>query len=143
MRVVVDTNVVISGAMGKGETVNKLFDVLFDQHQLFSSNELIKEAKEKLESVRLKKFIDPVYKKGFVDKFLLHATILKPEVEVRACRDADDDKVLSLALAAEADCINFRRPGTCWFYTHLELIASCHHPLFWRRRIGDCCFKLS
>jgi putative PIN family toxin of toxin-antitoxin system len=102
---VVDTNVLISGAFGKGETINLLFNELFNKHQLLTCEEILEELHSKLDSPKLRRFIDQEVERVFISQFKSRCICLLLETHVEACRDPEDDKILSLAISASADCI--------------------------------------
>lgn len=105
MKVVLDTNVLISWVFGKGSRINLLVQKILTSHQLFTCDEILNELKEKLTSPRLQKFIAPEKAQQLVARYTSAATSLKVLNHVQVCRDPDDDIVLALAATAEADCI--------------------------------------
>ncbi len=101
MLVVLDTNVIVSGAMWRGSPatiLNAWADSLFE---VVASPEILDEYEEILLEVGHK-----VGKKSFAERWLItireKVHVVIPERKVELCRDPDDDKFLSCALAADA-----------------------------------------
>ncbi|HKP97360.1 MAG TPA: putative toxin-antitoxin system toxin component, PIN family [Fibrobacteria bacterium] len=101
MLVVLDTNVVVSGAMWRGNPatiLNAWADRLFEA---VASPEILDEYEEILLEVGHK-----VGRKDFAERWILtikeRIHVVLPERKVKLCRDPDDDKFLSCALAADA-----------------------------------------
>lgn len=108
MRIVADTNIIVSAFLWGG-TPRRLLDAVEAQRlELFTSRALIAE----LEDVLLRaKFSEQLRQTRFTPAFLLArytqlATLIAPaELSVSELRDPDDAHVLACALAAQADAI--------------------------------------
>ena len=105
MKVVLDTNVLISWVFGKGSAINLMVEEVLTGHQLFACDEILDEVSEKLASPRLQKYIDSERARQLVARYTSKATRLEVINHLQVCRDPDDDIVLALAVTAEADCI--------------------------------------
>jgi uncharacterized protein len=105
LKVVLDTNVLISWVFGKGSRINLLVEEMLADHQLFTCDEILNELKEKLASPRLQKYIESERAQQLVVHYTSKATGLEVLNHIQVCRDPDDDIVLALAVTAEADCI--------------------------------------
>lgn len=105
MKIVLDTNVLISWVFGRGITINRLVGEVLTTHHLFTCDEILAELKEKMVSPRLQKFIEPEKAAALFQRYAAKATKLEVSNSVRVCRDPDDDIILALAIAAEADVI--------------------------------------
>jgi putative PIN family toxin of toxin-antitoxin system len=108
MRLVVDTNVLVSAFLWKG-TPGRLFELAGEKEcQLFTSRVLIDELAEVLQRKKLAK---PVQATGLAPAQMLRnyqklaTTITARRLAQQVSRDADDDAVLACALAAQADLI--------------------------------------
>jgi putative PIN family toxin of toxin-antitoxin system len=101
VRIVVDTNVILAATITHG-TSAEVFEHCLLNHVIFSSP-FLQEVEEKLSL----KFHLPKRKAERVIRFLRNATkkVTPRPLSARVCRDADDDNVLSTAIAAQADCI--------------------------------------
>lgn len=108
MRLVVDTNVLVSAFLWEG-VPGRLIELAGEQEiQLFTSRALLDELAATLGK---KKLIKPIAKTGLTtDQMLRNYRRIVTLVTVRqlaqqVSRDADDDAVLACALAARADLI--------------------------------------
>ena len=109
MKVVLDTNVIVSGTFWTGASFRVLQLVDKGKLKLFLSPSIIGEYLKVLQSEEiLEKTSEGQYNAGLaaVHKLLLNATLVEPKVRVKAVKgDPDDDKVLEAALASKAQCI--------------------------------------
>jgi putative PIN family toxin of toxin-antitoxin system len=101
MKILFDTNVVISSLLTKGMS----FEVLKyakKRHNVFVSDFVIKEVRDKLENKL--KFSDKEIEKAlsFLNTHFQNVEVEKIE---RVCRDREDDNILSAALKIKADVI--------------------------------------
>ena len=108
MRLVLDTNIIVSGLIWGG-IPRRLLDLgRDDQVMLFTSNVLLDELAYVLERG---KFGAMLASQGLTPTFLMQrygilTTLVKPQPIKRTVpRDADDDVVIATALAAQADII--------------------------------------
>jgi putative PIN family toxin of toxin-antitoxin system len=108
MKLVVDTNVLVSSFLWKG-TPGRLIELAGEKEcRLFTSRVLIDELAEVLQR---KKLANQVQATGFTTAQMLHnyqklATMVTARrLAQQVSRDADDDAVLACALAAQADLI--------------------------------------
>lgn len=96
MKIVIDTNVIISAIFFKGQPF-KLLEYLFkDEILAFVSPKIVQEYIETYNEVH-KKYAD----KGnpeVLQKIIEKSNLVFPEKEVKICRDPDDDKFISCAL---------------------------------------------
>ena len=101
MLVVLDTNVIVSGAMWRGSPATILNAWADNLIEVIASPEILKEYREILLEVGSK-----VGKKSFAERWVNiineKVRVVIPEQKVKLCRDPDDDKFLSCALAADA-----------------------------------------
>lgn len=97
MRIVLDTNVLISGFISRG-VCHHLFEQCAIHHELISANELLEELKEKL--VTKFRFSDDDI--AAVSELVQSRTsiVAITPLERPTCRDPDDDVVLATALRA-------------------------------------------
>ena len=108
MRLVVDTNVLVSALLWQG-TPGRLVELAGEQEcQLFTSRALLDELAEVLQRKKLAK---QVLATGLTAAQMLHnyqrlATVVTARrLAQQVSRDADDDAVLACALAARADLV--------------------------------------
>lgn len=107
MRLVLDTNIVVS-ALIWGGLPRQLLELAQDEHvTLFTSSTLLDEladvlAREKFAALLESQAITPAF---LMQRYGMLATLVKPRAIERIVRDADDDVVIATALAAQADMI--------------------------------------
>jgi len=102
MRVVLDTNVIISAVLfgGRPAAVLRSFDE--PAQTLLLSNHILVE----IESVLRRKSRWPEQFIGKVRADLIRvAEWVEPAISIAVCRDPDDDRILEAAVAGRADCI--------------------------------------
>ena len=102
MRVVVDTNVVLSAFIARG-VVADMFMHLIAEHEVLLGDFVRSEVEEKLRA----RFHYPEHDVAGVLAFLDRVTtrVQAGPLEQPVCRDPDDDNVLAIAAAAAADCV--------------------------------------
>jgi len=109
VRVVLDTNVVISAFLWYGTPTRLLEMVEEDAIQLFTSQALLDELSSIL--LHARKLAAPIRKTGltaeeiFIEYQRLSTLVTAQKLTKKICRDADDDAVLACALAAKAEII--------------------------------------
>jgi len=102
VKVLFDTNVLIAAFLTRGLS-NEVFEHCLSEHIICTSEWILGELDENLKG----KLKFPTAKAEKIVRFLHKNTqmVNPPPLKEKACRDPDDDNVLSAALAAEADCI--------------------------------------
>jgi putative PIN family toxin of toxin-antitoxin system len=107
VRLVLDTNVVVSGLIWGG-VPRRLLDLARDGHAtLFTSSVLLDEladvlSRDKFTTLLASQAVTPAF---LVQRYSMLAKLIAPQAIDRAVRDADDDAVIATALAARADII--------------------------------------
>ena len=107
MRVVLDTNIVVSGLLWDGRP-RQLLEYGRDRLiKLLSSSELLDEL---LDVLGREKFATMLVSQGITQPYLLQrygalTELVKPKPLERTVRDVDDDVVIATALAAQAEII--------------------------------------
>ena len=99
MKVLFDTNVLIAAFLTRGLS-NEVFEHCLSEHIICTSEWILGELEENLKG----KLKFPTAKAEKIVRFLHKNTqmVNPPPLKEKACRDPDDDNVLSAALAAEA-----------------------------------------
>jgi uncharacterized protein len=102
MRIVLDSNVIVAAFAARG-LCESVMEVCLSEHEIVLSEDLLDEIQKNL----LRKLKLPSAVVDSIGELLReHASILNPSpVSPVACRDPDDIKVLSLALASKANYI--------------------------------------
>lgn len=108
LRVVVDTNVVVSALLWRG-TPHKLFGLVESEDiLLFTSRALVSELTDVLARRKLARAVRATGKsvEALVSEYVMLARLVKPRrLRTRVSRDPDDDAVIACALAARASLI--------------------------------------
>ena len=108
MKVVADTNVVVSGLLWIGKPGQLLEAAAYRRVTLYTSPQLVTELRATLSYARLTK---PIARSGLtVDELIARYTnvaiVVEPTTVPRVIiQDADDDHIIAAAVAAEADLI--------------------------------------
>jgi putative PIN family toxin of toxin-antitoxin system len=105
MRVVVDTNILVSFAIRPNPDFEKLFDFLATHGTTLVSEETIAELFAVLRRDGFRAYIPPRSAIDYVEWYAGISELIVVTEEVTACRDPKDNKFLSLAVTGKADCI--------------------------------------
>ena len=105
MRVVVDTNILVSFAIRPNQYFERLFDYLAGHATTLISEETIAELFAVLSREKFRKYIPQDSAIDYVEWYAGISESVIVAKPVVACRDPKDDKFLSLAVAGKADCI--------------------------------------
>ncbi len=108
MRLVLDTNVVVSGLLWGGQSRRLLELALADAIGLYSSPALMDELAQTLRYSKLTQRMAALQTtpEALVDRYSCLVTLVVPAQVARViAQDADDDQVLACALAAQAHLI--------------------------------------
>jgi uncharacterized protein len=105
MRVVVDTNILVSFAIRSNPDFEKLFDYLAGGGVTLVSEETIAELFAVLSREKFRKYIPQDSAIDYVEWYAGISESVVITQHVSGCRDPKDDKFLSLAVAGRADCI--------------------------------------
>ncbi|MBU0460819.1 MAG: putative toxin-antitoxin system toxin component, PIN family [Nanoarchaeota archaeon] len=107
LKVVLDTNVVISSAISSDGNPASIFEMLLlEEIQNFTTEEIIEEIKEVLERPRITKRLSLIEREFILNNFIHFSTTIKPAVRIEEIKDdPDDNKFLECAVSAKADYI--------------------------------------
>jgi uncharacterized protein len=105
MRVVVDTNILVSFAIRPNQDFERLFDYLAGHGVTLVSEETIAELFAVLSREKFRTYIPQDSAIDYVEWYAGISESVTVAENVAACRDPKDDKFLSLAVAGKADCI--------------------------------------
>ncbi|MBO4440086.1 MAG: putative toxin-antitoxin system toxin component, PIN family [Spirochaetaceae bacterium] len=101
MKIVLDTNVIIS-AIFFGGLPEQIIKCLFDgKFSVFASPQIVQEYLETYTAIH-KKYADKG-NSAVLQKIIEKSTIIEPKHKISICRDSDDDKFISCAL--EGKCL--------------------------------------
>ncbi len=105
MRVVVDTNILVSFAIRPNENFERLFDYLARQDITLISDDTVAELFTVLNRNKFRKYIRQDSAMDYIEWYVGISELVTVTESVIACRDPKDDKFLSLAVGGKADCI--------------------------------------
>ena len=103
MKILLDTNVFISGIHWNGASAEVLRLWFEGEFQLFISNSILNEITRTLQNFK-KPLSDEVIQK-WKNLIIEKSTLIEPTTFVRIVSDPDDDKFIDLAIEAKADYI--------------------------------------
>jgi uncharacterized protein len=105
MRVVVDTNVLVSFAIRPNRDFERLFDYLAAHAMTLVSEETVAEIFAVLSREKFRRYISQNSAIDYVEWYVGISESVVVQEHIAACRDPKDDKFLALAVAGKADCI--------------------------------------
>jgi putative PIN family toxin of toxin-antitoxin system len=104
-RIVIDTNVFISGLLSSTSAPGKVVEHAVTQEQILASTETLRELIEKLLSPKFDRYVSRARREALLDRLAPNVEIVEIIQHVRACRDPKDDKFLELAINGSANVI--------------------------------------
>jgi putative PIN family toxin of toxin-antitoxin system len=105
LRVVLDTNIIISAALSKNSTPDRALSYAVDNTVLLISKDTFNELQEKLLGVKFDKYVQRQARETFLTTLLSISEMVIIKKHIVACRDSKDDKFLELAVNGNADYI--------------------------------------
>jgi len=103
-RLVIDTNVLISGILLPTSTPARAFDKAVAQGQVLVTTGTLAELVEKIASSKFDRYLSQRRRELFLRRFTAAAQVVSILHPIRACRDPKDDKFLE-AVNGRADAI--------------------------------------
>ena len=100
MRVVIDTNVVMSGIFFKGNPNQVLAAFDENRFEAFANKGIIDEYEEVAE--RLKKKLKRTPNENMFQTFTTRLNIIEGESDIKVCRDPDDNKFIECAVDSKS-----------------------------------------
>ena len=104
-RLVVDTNVFISGLLSSTSHPARVVERAIGHGQLLGSTDTLRELIETLLSAKFDRYVSRARREALLDRLAPLVEMVEIVQQVRACRDPKDDKFLELAVNGEADVI--------------------------------------
>ena len=105
LRLVIDTNILISGLMSVNSLPQQVFDYATSQAILLISDEVQSEIENVISRPKLQKYITLERRTTFLSELSQQVERVTINQQIRACRDPKDDKFLELAVCGEANYI--------------------------------------
>jgi putative PIN family toxin of toxin-antitoxin system len=105
LRLVIDTNVLISGLLSSNSIPQKIFDYATSQATLLMSDVVQAEIENVITRPKFQKYISPEKRIKFLAVLAEKVKLILITQQIRECRDPKDDKFLELAICGGADYI--------------------------------------
>jgi putative PIN family toxin of toxin-antitoxin system len=104
MRVVIDTNVIISAAIRKySPPYEAISIVITNKGILLFSNETFFELKEVMSRPKIARYISPERREDILDRYQEYGIFVEPETHIPFPEDPKDEKILAVAIEGRAD----------------------------------------
>ena len=105
MRLVLDTNILISSLLVPNSTPNRVFEVARNNHSLLVSQALLQELGLVLQRPKFARYVSEQQREAFLTEVSVISELVTIIKRVQVCRDPKDDMILELAVDGRADCI--------------------------------------
>jgi uncharacterized protein len=105
IRVVIDTNVVISATLAEHSTARKAIFKAIDTCQILISQEVLTEFGQAIVRTKFNKYIRREDRLAFLNALVKESGIIAPTSHITDCRDQRDNKFLELAVDGNAQYI--------------------------------------
>ena len=105
MRVVIDTNVWVSRLLLADSMAGQAVNAALASSEVVVSDPLVEELADVLSREKFDRYVSLADREEFLRRVLQVATTVPVFTEVAECRDADDNRLLALALDSESDYI--------------------------------------
>lgn len=105
MRVVFDTNALVSAALLSRSVSRLAFNRVLESGVLLTSSPCLAELNDVLHRRKFSRYLTPFEADLFINQYSLTATVVEVTTTVRDCRDDRDNKFLEVAIDGRADCI--------------------------------------
>jgi putative PIN family toxin of toxin-antitoxin system len=103
-RYVFDTNVTVSAALFEKSLPGQALHAALNRGELLVSRETLAELAEVLGREKFDRYLTREEREEFLIKAVREAVVVDITEEIRACRDAKDDKFLEIAVCGGASC---------------------------------------
>ncbi|MFN9397406.1 MAG: putative toxin-antitoxin system toxin component, PIN family [Pseudanabaena sp.] len=105
IRIVLDSNVILSAALFKGSTPRQALDKASITGQILMSNEIIEELTDIFNRPKFDRYSSKQLRNEFLNAFLAIVENVQIVEKIAACRDRKDHKFLELAVNGKANYI--------------------------------------
>jgi putative PIN family toxin of toxin-antitoxin system len=105
LRVVIDTNIFISRLLMPSSVPGRAFFLAEREAVLLLSEDLIREALDVLSRSKFDTYVSAEMRTSIMRDYISLAELVDITANIRACRDPQDDKLLSLAISGGAQWI--------------------------------------
>ena len=104
-RVVIDTNVFVSGLLSAGSPPARCIEAVVSTAQLVASHATLHELMHQLLAPKFDRYVARARREGLLARLAPLVEIVEVVQQVRACRDPKDDQFLEAAVNGRADVI--------------------------------------
>ncbi len=105
MRLVFDTNILISALLFEDSKPSKAFNIVIKQGIILFSAATLTELEDVLWRNKFNKYITNEERIQFLSSFILQATSVETDETITECQDPQDNKFLELGVCGKADFI--------------------------------------
>jgi putative PIN family toxin of toxin-antitoxin system len=105
VRVIIDTNVIVSRLLISGSVSARAVDKAITEADVMTSDATVGELVDVLARKKLDRYVTIEERQEFVRRFLQITSMIPVISEIDDCKDPADNHFLALALDAEASCI--------------------------------------
>lgn len=105
MRLILDTNILVSALVFKSEKANTVVRHAAKKHTLLFSESTFKELKSTLLKPKFAEIAELKIIRNFLFNLVRIGEFMEPTEKIAVCRDPKDNKFLELAVAGNADLI--------------------------------------
>jgi uncharacterized protein len=105
VRVVLDTNVLVSSILLPKSVPGRVFDLIQLNGNLLFSGVTFAELEVVLLRPKFERYLDPIRRDRFLARCQEAAALVEITRTIRGCRDIDDDKFLEVAVNGNADML--------------------------------------
>jgi len=104
-RVVIDTNVFLSGLLSATSTPARAVERAIREHEVLASKETLRELAGKLLSPKFDRYVARGRRMALLDRLAPNLVVVEIVQRIRACRDPKDDAFLEVAVNGSASLI--------------------------------------
>lgn len=104
-RVVIDTNVFISGLLSNTSVPARVVERAVAHHQILASRDTLRELMETLLASKFDRYVPRARREALLERLAPNVEIVEIVQHVRASRDPKDDKFLDVAVNGDADVL--------------------------------------
>ncbi len=105
MRVVFDTNVLVSALLFEQSTPGRAFFAALEQGEVLLSAQLGLEIQKTLHKKKFSRYITPEQRDAFLVALVQSSTLVEVKSSISVCRDPKDNMLLELAVSGKIDVI--------------------------------------
>ena len=104
-RYVFDSSVIVSALLFEQSVPGQAFHLALERGEILVSQATFTELSEVLSRKKFDRYVTHEEREQFLITLLREATLIEIAEEIRACRDAKDDRILELAVSGAASCV--------------------------------------